>query len=152
MVFANYDEKVDVYMRNNTWQADLWSLYEIVDQSLPEYGHKSMTMRHIYNASWPMDALPDKKRKHDSMTIEVTIDEPGEEAMSTEASIYETALHAMTPIAAGRPDALEEAQVAAASAATYTIPPPEAIHEPVPLQAMTPRTAIDSPSTETEKL
>ena len=108
-----------------------------------------------------MDALPDKKRKHDNMTI----DEPGEEAMSTEASIYETALHAMTPIAAGRPDTLEEAQVAAASAATmedmaptidnaytYTIPPPEAIHEPVALQAMTPRTAIDSPSTETEKL
>ena len=165
MVFANYDGNVDVYMRNNTWQADLWSLYEIDDQSLPEYWHKSMTMRHIYNASWPMDALPDKKRKHDSMTIEVTIDEPGEEAMSTEASIYETALHAMTPIAAGRPDALEEAQVAAASAATmedmaptidnaytYTIPPPEAIHEPEALHAMTPRTAIDSPSTETEKL
>ena len=148
MVFANYDEKVDVYMRNSTWQADLWSLYEIVDQSLPEYWHKSMTMRHIDNASWPMDALPDKKRKHDNMAI----DEPGEEAMSTEASIYETALHAMTPIAAGRPDALEEAQVGAASAATYTIPPPEAIHEPVALQAMTPRTAIDSPSTETEKL
>ena len=132
MVFANYDEKVDVYMRNSTWQADLWSLYEIVDQSLPEYWHKSMTMRHIYNASWPMDALPDKKRKHDSMTIDepgMTIDEPGEEAMSTEASIYETTLHAMTPIAAGH-----------------------AIHEPVALQAMTPRTAIDSPSIETEKL
>ena len=114
-----------------------------------------MTMRHIDNAPWPMDALPDKKRKHDNMTIDepgMTIDEPGEEAMSTEASIYETALHAMTPIATGRPDALEEAQVGAASAATYTIPPPEAIHEPVALQAMTPRTAIDSPSIETEKL
>ena len=93
------------------------------------------------------------------------IDEPGEVVMNTEASIFETALHAMTRIAAGRPDTLKEAQVAVASAAimgdmvpiidnvyTCIIPPPEVIHEPVALHAMTSRTVIDPPSFETEKL
>ena len=115
MVFANYEGNVDVYMRASTWQADLWSLYKIDYQSVPVDWHKSMTMRHINNSTWPMDALSDKKRKRDNMAI----DEPGEDAMGTDASIYETALHAMTPIA---------------------------------LNAMTPRTAIESPSTETERL
>ena len=103
MLFENYDGGIDCYMRNSSWEADLWSLYKIADQSMPEDWHKAQTMQWIKNDIWPIDSLPDKKRKLEAMGME-TIDEPGEEAMSSEAGIYETALHAMTPIAADSPN------------------------------------------------
>ena len=102
MLFENYDGGIDCYMRVSSWEVDLWSLYKIEDQSMPEDWHKAKTMQWINNAIWPMDALPDKKRKLETMEME-TIVEPGEEAMSSEADIYQTALHAMTPIATDSP-------------------------------------------------
>ena len=44
MVFKNYEGGIDVYMRVSAWQSDLWSLYKIDDQFMPEDWHKSTTM------------------------------------------------------------------------------------------------------------
>ena len=45
-----------------------------------------------------MEALRDKKRKHDEMETEaMTMDAPEEEVLSDEAAIYQAAVEAMTP-------------------------------------------------------
>ena len=93
MIFANYAGCVDVYMRVSSWEQDLWSHYQIVCQAMPEDWHKAQAMTWISNDIWPMDALPDKKRKHDE--VEETIEE--KEAMMHDECVYQTAIAAMTP-------------------------------------------------------
>ena len=91
VIFKNYEDGVDVYMRVSAWQSDLWSLYKIDDQSMPEKWHESITMRHVSNDFWPMDNLPDKKRKLEDLSMD-----DAEETLLHAYGIYETALHAMT--------------------------------------------------------
>lgn len=111
MVFKNFEGGVDVYMRVSAWGPDLWSLYKIDDQSMPEDWHKSTTMRHVSNTIWPMDNLPDKKRKLEDLSME----EAEDAAMTGDASIYQTALQAMTPksttIDSPSPEALPDSQL-----------------------------------------
>ena len=98
MCFENWDGYVDVFMRVSTWEPDMWSHYTINDQAMPEDWHKSNTMTWASNDLWTMEALRDKKRKHDEMETEaMTMDAPEEEVLSDEAAIYQAAVEAMTP-------------------------------------------------------
>ena len=71
MVFKNYEGGIDVYVRPSAWrwQSDLWTLYKINDQSMPEDWHKSYSMCPVSNDVCPMDKLRDKKRKRDDSTM-----------------------------------------------------------------------------------
>ena len=70
MLFKNYAGGIDVYMRVSSWEQDLWSHYQIEDQAMPEDWHNTKAMRWISNDIWPMDELPDKKRKRNAMNEE----------------------------------------------------------------------------------
>ena len=100
MIFKNYSGGVDVYMHVSSWAPDLWSFYQIDDQAMPEDWHKTRAMRWISNDIWPMDDLPDKKRKCDAMGEDaeeeaMTGDE--EATMMHDVCVYKTAMAAMTP-------------------------------------------------------
>ena len=99
MCFANWDGYVDVFMRVSTWEPDLWSHYKIEDQDLPENWHLTKAMTWISNDLWTMAQLNDRKRKRDTETIspEEEQEEEAEETISRNATVYFTAMQAMTP-------------------------------------------------------
>jgi len=95
MCFENWDGYVDVFMHVSTWEPDLWSHYKIEDQAMPEHWHESTTMTWVSNDLWTMEALRERKRKHDEVDAGAMNFE--EEPLSEDAAIYQTVVDAMTP-------------------------------------------------------
>ena len=62
---------------------------------MPEHWHESTTMTWVSNDLWTMEALREKKRKHDDVGAGIMNFE--EEPLSEDAAIYQTAVDAMTP-------------------------------------------------------
>ena len=96
MIFKNWEQDgLDVYMRANRWEIDIWSHYTIDDQTEPADWHRALTMTFIDNDVWTIEDIytKNKKRKQEAMETASTDEEP----MSEAATINEIAMNAMTP-------------------------------------------------------
>ena len=79
MAFKNWNEDgVDVYMRVNRWEVDVWSHFASDDQTDPATWHMAKTMKFISNHVWTIEDLYTRsnKRKQEAMETASTEEEP----------------------------------------------------------------------------
>jgi hypothetical protein len=137
MSFANWTgDGIDVYMRNSTWEIDLWSHYTIEDQSEPADWHMARSMKFVGSEIWTIEELYTKSKKRGRSDISSTEEEP----LSEEAAINQTAVNAMTPVLETMPPtAIEEEPLSEEAAINQT-----AVNAMTPVPETMPPAAIET--------
>ena len=57
VIYANYDNGLDVYQRWSLWEADKWALFQIDGINDPNLWRVATSMRFVRNRFWPMEEM-----------------------------------------------------------------------------------------------